>query len=83
VLRSGDGGASWQKSLDIGRATSLVMDPLDPDLMYAAILNKGLYKTSTGGVGGNADWTQQTQTPLPFDGAPLWQYFTRYQPPGR
>jgi hypothetical protein len=33
------------------------------------ILGKGVYKTTTGGVVGEASWTQQTQSPLPVNTA--------------
>jgi hypothetical protein len=61
VLRSENYGKSWQKSLDAGSATnrgasSLVMDPLNPDVLYAAIVGKGIYKTDNGGTTG---WTLQ------------------------
>jgi hypothetical protein len=76
VLRSSDGGLSWPVSLSAGPvapgngqpgATSLVMDPLNPNVLYAAIVGKGIYKTTTGGVPANSAWSQQTQSPLPFD----------------
>ena len=66
VYKSTDGGASWQLMLDLGThtgATDLVMDPRNPDVLYAAALQRrrhvftylgggpesGLYKTQDGG----------------------------------
>ena len=69
VLRSSDGGLSWPVSLGAGNATWLVMDSMNPDVLYAAILGKGIYKTTTGGSAGDASWKQQKQSPLPFDAA--------------
>jgi hypothetical protein len=65
VVRSSDGGQTWPVSLGFGWATSLVMDPQDPDVLYAGILGIGIYKTIDGGVLGNASWVLQTQSPLP------------------
>ncbi len=65
VLRSDDGGSTWTPSLDAAAATSLVMDPLDHDVLYAALRGKGVYKTTDGG----AIWTAQdatTPATLPF-----------------
>jgi hypothetical protein len=59
VLRSEDYGKSWQKSLDAGNASSLVMDPVDPKVLYAAIVGKGVYKAVDGGATATS-WTQQT-----------------------
>jgi hypothetical protein len=67
VLRSSDGGLSWPVSLSAGKSTWLVMDPRNPNVLYAAILGKGIYKTITGGVPADGGWTQQTQAPLPHD----------------
>ena len=69
ILRSSDGGLSWPVSLSAGGtgASWLVMDPLNPNVLYAAMLGKGIYKTTSGGATGDASWAQQTQSPLPFD----------------
>jgi hypothetical protein len=50
VLHSTDYGKSWQKSLEAGSASSLVMDPSNPEVLYAAIVGKGVYKTDNGGT---------------------------------
>jgi len=57
VLRSTDSGKSWQNSLNVGPASSLVMDPLNSEVLYAAIVGRGIYKTVDGGT--------PTQTPSP------------------
>ena len=50
VLRSTDSGHSWEPSLDVGPASSLVIDPLNPKVLYAAIVGQGIYKTVEGGT---------------------------------
>jgi photosystem II stability/assembly factor-like uncharacterized protein len=67
ILRSSDGGASWAVSLSAGRGSWLVMDPANPNVLYAAVIGKGIYKTASGGATGDASWAQQTQSPLPYD----------------
>ncbi len=73
VFKTTDGGKTWQNILDISKdtgVTDLVMDPRDPDVMYAAsyqrrrrvwtLINGGpesaLYKTTDGG----ANWKKLT-----------------------
>lgn len=73
VYMTGDGGASWTKILGISDdtgATDLVMDPRDPDVMYAAAYQRrrhvwtlldggpegGIHKTTDGGE----SWTELT-----------------------
>jgi hypothetical protein len=58
VYRSADGGGSWQLSKSGGETTDLVMDPTNPNILYAALAGQGIYRTTTGGAGGNADWAQ-------------------------
>jgi len=58
IYRSADGGASWQLSKSGGEATDLVMDPTNPNVLYAALANQGIFRTTTGGAGGNADWVK-------------------------
>jgi hypothetical protein len=65
VLRSTDSGHTWPASLNVGRATNLVMDPLNPDVLYAGILGQGVYKTADGGAHLNTSWQLQSQFPLP------------------
>jgi hypothetical protein len=65
VQRSSDGGQTWPVSLGVGQATNLVMDPLEPDVLYAGILGQGVYKTTNGGANGSSDWQLQNQAPLP------------------
>jgi photosystem II stability/assembly factor-like uncharacterized protein len=50
VLRSTNSGKTWQTSLDMGGASSLVMDPSNPKILYAAIIGQGIYKTVDGGT---------------------------------
>jgi len=61
VMKSIDGGQSFLPSLSEGRVTSLVMDPSKPDILYAAVKGRGVWKTIDGG----AHWVAQTQIPLP------------------
>jgi len=66
VFKTSDGGRTWQKVLYVNErvgANDLVMDPLDPDTLYAATWNRirrrwsdpvpggedGLFKTADGG----------------------------------
>lgn len=58
VWKSNDAGKSWNISYGNGVAwqfiaDDLVMDPTAPDILYAAIENDGIYKTTNGG--GNWD----------------------------
>lgn len=55
VQRSADRGSTWQVSKS-GQATSLVMDPLHPQVLYAGFLNDGVYKTETGGLPPESGW---------------------------
>lgn len=64
VRRSPDGGASWPRSLQ-GHATSVVMDPLNHEVLYAALQGGGIYRTSTGGLPLGPDgWTLETDWPM-------------------
>ena len=60
IFRSADAGASWQLSKSGGEATDLVMDPTNPSILYAALAGQGIFRTTTGGAGGNADWVKLT-----------------------
>lgn len=60
VYRSGNSGVTWRLSNSRGRATDLVIDPTNPKVLYAGISGVGIYKTTTGGVGGNRAWVQLT-----------------------
>jgi hypothetical protein len=77
VQRSTDGGQSWHVSLGAGMAMSLVMDPREPNTLYAGLAatppppeedatyrTMGVYKTTDGGASGEASWTPQTQLPF-------------------
>ena len=54
VLRSDDGGQTWtQAGTGIPEAvlvTALVLDPVDPEILYAATLQQGVFKTADGGA---------------------------------
>jgi photosystem II stability/assembly factor-like uncharacterized protein len=58
VRRSIDAGATWQLSLSRGPVTGLVQDPTNTSILYAAISGVGIFKTTTGGQGGDGDWTR-------------------------
>jgi photosystem II stability/assembly factor-like uncharacterized protein len=59
VYRSDDRGETWVLSKS-GSGTDLVLSADDPKTLYAGIAGKGIYKTVTGGVGGDAAWTLLT-----------------------
>ncbi|MGH7129105.1 MAG: WD40/YVTN/BNR-like repeat-containing protein, partial [Planctomycetaceae bacterium] len=76
VYRSTDGGETWQKVLyqsDTAGAVDLVLDPSNPDVMYAGFWEvyrtswgmysggpgSGLFKSTDGGV----NWTELTHNP--------------------
>lgn len=50
VYRSSNGGTTWQLSKSGGRATGLVINPQNPDILYAAIVGDGIYQTTNGGA---------------------------------
>ena len=57
VWKSTDGGETWRNlnpsSSDVDRtATDVVLDPLDPGRVYAAILSLGIYRSGAGGEPG-------------------------------
>ena len=68
IHRSSDGGMNWQLSKTVPsvsgggpeppRATDLVMDPSNPNILYAAIGKDGIYKTTDGGITIDASWTK-------------------------
>lgn len=66
VERSDDFGRSWRRVLGGGEATALVMDPRNHDVLYAAIVGRGVYRTETGGV------DPETGGVDPTPGGPLW-----------
>jgi photosystem II stability/assembly factor-like uncharacterized protein len=75
VCRSTDHGATWSLSKSGGATSSLVMDPGNPDTLYAAIGNEtnlgntGIYETTTGGAkwekltGASGGWLPSITTP--------------------
>jgi len=63
VLRSSNSGASWSLVLGGGAGSSLVMDRVSPNKLFAAInsmdlTRTGIYATTNGGVT-QGDWTKQ------------------------
>jgi hypothetical protein len=54
VSRSDDGGRTWTPARagipPRARVTALTLDPVDPDVLYAATLQRGVFKTADGGV---------------------------------
>lgn len=59
IFRSNNGGASWTALLtcqDCLGASDLVLDPQNPDTLYAAFVGYGIFKTTNGG----AQWAQLT-----------------------
>jgi photosystem II stability/assembly factor-like uncharacterized protein len=52
VLRSDDGGDTWQSSsvgLDDGNVSALAFHPTDPNLVWAGTLHRGVYRSDDGG----------------------------------
>ena len=67
ILRSLDGGKSWEPSLDwsygdMRGVQDLVFNPKDPNTIYAAT-SEGLYRTYDGGD----SWTMVLQVPMAVD----------------
>ena len=71
VYRSADGGATWQPSAD-GLPTDLdantgvedlVLDPADPDTLYAALHRRGIWRSGDGG----ANWVSVNNDALAPD----------------
>lgn len=69
IWKSADGGASWfSTKMNVMPVSSLVLDPDNPDILYAgtgegfynqeAIRGNGIYKSTNGGL----DWTQLSAT---------------------
>jgi photosystem II stability/assembly factor-like uncharacterized protein len=83
VFRSKDGGKAWERVLfrdDKTGAVDLVMDPKNPDILYATLweVNRTPHSLSSGGPGGGlfkttdggTNWTELTKNAgLP---APIW-----------
>lgn len=77
LLRLGSGAELWRPdspSLHYdGEASALVMDPRNPNVLYAAIHNQGIYRTATGGLNlttGAPDigsWTRQNIGPADYN----------------
>ncbi len=61
IYRSNDGGTSWSRmsnglpSPDQDGATDLIIDPSNPDIVYAAFWNQGIFKT-TNANSNNSQW---------------------------
>lgn len=65
VYRSRNFGKDWPLSKSGGLVTGLVMNPSNPDIIYAAIFGDGIYRTTDGGRGGDASWVKLTAPSLP------------------
>jgi photosystem II stability/assembly factor-like uncharacterized protein len=79
VYRSGDGGATWQKVLDLGAdtgATDLEFDPRDPDVLYAAAYQRRRHIWSL--LAGGAESGIHKST----DGGSTWRRLSRGLPAG-
>lgn len=51
IFKSIDGGANWSNAaFPAGDVTDLVMDPANPQVLYAGRKNSGIYKTVDGGT---------------------------------
>jgi photosystem II stability/assembly factor-like uncharacterized protein len=54
VFRSDDGGRTWSHSdsgiPDNAQVTSVVLDPVDKDVLYAGTLHNGVFKSADGGL---------------------------------
>jgi photosystem II stability/assembly factor-like uncharacterized protein len=64
VVRSIDGGLTWDGTLLDGWATDLVQSPDDPLVFYAAVLYNGVYRSTNGG----ATWDPLVGGGLPTSG---------------
>ena len=62
LFRSDDSGANWAR-VKTGIVYDLVMDPSNPVTLYAGVQGDGVYKTTTGGAGGDSAWTKLTGLP--------------------
>jgi hypothetical protein len=62
LYRSTDSGATWTL-VKSGPVEDVAMDPSSPATLFAALLSNGVYKTTTGGVGGDADWPKLSGLP--------------------
>ena len=62
VMRSADGGATWTKIGLAGKyLRSLVMDPNDPNTLFAASYGNGVWKTTA--ASGAPSWARLTSSP--------------------
>lgn len=56
IVRSTDGGVSWNQTLAVRWARDLVAHPINPDLLYCTVWQNGIYRSTDAG----ATWTQLT-----------------------
>lgn len=64
--KSVDGGDNWHTILT-GHVSDVVVNPLEPDILYAGVWNKGVFKSRDGGI----KWTPITNG-LPTGNAAGW-----------
>jgi len=79
VYRTTDGGESWEQVLEIGEwtgATDLVIDPRDPDVLYAAAWQRHRTVAAYMGGGPNSGIYRSD------DGGDNWQELTKGLPEG-
>jgi len=79
VFRTRDGGATWDKVLFIDAdtgITDLVMDPNDPNTLFAAAYQR---RRTAGGFAGSGPGSGLYRT---FDGGDTWERLTDGLPPG-
>jgi hypothetical protein len=69
VFRSTDSGVTWAR-VRSGSVNDLIMDPSNPATLYAGVQSDGVYKTITGGEGGDS-LQHATSTPVGSASLPL------------
>jgi hypothetical protein len=62
VFRSNDSGVTWTR-VKTGSVNDLITDASNPATLYAGVQSDGVYKTTTGGEGGDSAWTKLSGLP--------------------